>query len=185
MNNLAFDPVDGPWDVDNDSDGVPDSIWIDAGLPVKTTRDGRPYKPLVAILCTDLDGRLNLNAHSNVAQAEISELYTSLQEVTLSDGSNKTTQDKPRGQGYGPPEIALDYVFIKPHNTDPNRFAIAPNNFTAAKDTLKRLLLGGGYEVERGYEVRQIKGRYIKGRYGKNPDKLRVPSSTCRCGRGL
>lgn len=53
----------GPWDVDNDGDGVPDSVWIDIGLPVQQTEDGRWYKPLVAMLVEDLDGRLNLNAH--------------------------------------------------------------------------------------------------------------------------
>ena len=55
----------GPWDVDNDRDGAPDSIWIDLGLPIQTTEDGRRYKPLVAMLVEDLDGRLNLNAHGS------------------------------------------------------------------------------------------------------------------------
>jgi hypothetical protein len=56
------------WDVDNDGDGVPDSVWVDLGLQVRSTADGRLYKPLYAILCTDLDGRLNLNAHGCPAQ---------------------------------------------------------------------------------------------------------------------
>ena len=30
--------------------------------------DGKMYKPLFAILCTDLDGRLNLNAHGSLPQ---------------------------------------------------------------------------------------------------------------------
>ena len=47
----------GQWDVDNDGDGVPDSVWVDLGMPVRATADGRLYKPLFAILCTDLDGR--------------------------------------------------------------------------------------------------------------------------------
>ncbi len=53
----------GPWDVDNDNDGVRDSVWIDAGLPVMIDKQGRLVKPLVAILAVDLDGRLNVNAH--------------------------------------------------------------------------------------------------------------------------
>jgi hypothetical protein len=57
------------WDVDNDGDGVPDSIWVDLGFPARSTKDGRLYKPLVAILCTDMDGRLNVNAHGNYTQA--------------------------------------------------------------------------------------------------------------------
>ena len=77
----GFDPVlggrdvnnDGTpdfyWDVDNDGDGMPDSIWVDIGLPPRTGPDGRMVKPLVAILCLDQDGKLNLNAHGNLAQA--------------------------------------------------------------------------------------------------------------------
>lgn len=54
----------GKWDVDTDGDGIVDSIWLDIGLPVSPGPDGRPRKPLVAILCRDLDGRLDLNVHS-------------------------------------------------------------------------------------------------------------------------
>lgn len=60
----------GPWDVDNDGDGVRDSLWVDLGLPVRTLPDGRHYKPLFAILCVDMDGRLNLNAHGRLAQTQ-------------------------------------------------------------------------------------------------------------------
>lgn len=55
----------GPWDVDNDNDGVPDSIWVDLGEPVQELGDGRMYKPLYAFLIEDMDGRLNLNAHGS------------------------------------------------------------------------------------------------------------------------
>jgi len=60
-----FDPVNGPWDVDNDGDGVTDSVWIDLGMPYQTLPDGRLAKPLFAIMCLDLDGRVNVNAHGN------------------------------------------------------------------------------------------------------------------------
>ncbi|HWB00265.1 MAG TPA: hypothetical protein VG713_17345, partial [Pirellulales bacterium] len=63
--NALFDPVNGPWDIDNDNDGLPDSIWLDLGAPVQQAQDGRLVKPLFAVLCMDLDGRLNLNAHGN------------------------------------------------------------------------------------------------------------------------
>src|SRR5262249_6374897 len=56
------------WDVDNDGDGIPDSIWIDPGLPVITTPDGRRIKRLAAILIKDLDGSVNVNAHGNMMQ---------------------------------------------------------------------------------------------------------------------
>ena len=41
------------------SDGVPDSVWVDLGFPPQQTPDGRLYKPLFAILCVDLDSRIN------------------------------------------------------------------------------------------------------------------------------
>lgn len=68
--DLEFFGPPWPWDVDNDGDGVPDSIWVDVGLPVRQLPDGRRYKPLAAILCVDLDGRLNLNAHGSLVQAD-------------------------------------------------------------------------------------------------------------------
>ena len=50
--------------------GSPDSVWVDLGLPVRYTVDGQAYKPLFAILCLDMDGRLNLNAHGCYAQTQ-------------------------------------------------------------------------------------------------------------------
>ncbi|MBN8624669.1 MAG: hypothetical protein J0M17_04175 [Planctomycetes bacterium] len=64
--NTGFDPLDGPWDVDNDNDNLPDSIWVDLGAPATTAADGRIVKPMFAILVRDLDGRINVNAHGSV-----------------------------------------------------------------------------------------------------------------------
>lgn len=51
------------WDVDNDNDGEPDSVWLDLGFPVTTDEQGRKFKPLFAIYVQSQDGKLNLNAH--------------------------------------------------------------------------------------------------------------------------
>ena len=64
--NTGFDAMDGPWDVDNDNDNLPDSIWVDLGAPVTTAPDGRIVKPMFAVLVRDLDGRINVNAHGSV-----------------------------------------------------------------------------------------------------------------------
>lgn len=64
--NTGFDALDGPWDVDNDNDNLPDSIWVDLGAPVTTAPDGRIVKPMFAVLVRDLDGRINVNAHGSV-----------------------------------------------------------------------------------------------------------------------
>lgn len=90
--NPTFNSIVGPWDVDNDGDGIRDSIWIDMGFPIQTDSSGRQYKPLFAVLCLDMDGRLNLNAHGN-------EMH-----LTYND-------DIPRGMGYGPAEINLNGLF--------------------------------------------------------------------------
>ncbi len=69
-NGSYFDPVNGPLDVDNDGDGVMDSVWVDLGFPVQTAPDGTTFKPLFAIWTLDMDGRLNVNAHGNSAHTE-------------------------------------------------------------------------------------------------------------------
>ncbi len=56
------------WDIDNDGDGIPDSVWIDVGFPIQTDDSGRRYRLLVAILCEDLDSRLDVNAQGSPAQ---------------------------------------------------------------------------------------------------------------------
>ncbi len=98
--NPSFDPVNGPWDVDNDGDGLAESVWVDIGLPVQTAPDGRRYKPLVAYHCIDLDGRLNVNAHGNWAQADPANLYN----------TNATTGGIPITPNGGPPYNIASYL---------------------------------------------------------------------------
>ncbi len=116
-NPRLFNPVwDGvspgfSWDVDNDGDGVPDSIWVDVGLAARSTPDGRMYRPLAAILCVDLDGRLNLNAHGTLAQTYLN-YYGPIAPNLLTQnlvpaGEPPGPPVLPRGQGYGPAEVNL------------------------------------------------------------------------------
>ena len=117
------------WDVDNDGDGIPDSVWIDLGFPVRAAADGRLYKPLFAILCVDLDGRLNANAHGCMAQT-VAGNYTG-SGASLSYAANSTQGFPPggaalagtstvtlgRGLGYGPAEINLLPLFSGNYST--------------------------------------------------------------------
>ena len=89
----------GPWDVDSDGDGVADSLWLDIGLPV----NANGYKPLVAFLVQDLDGRLNINAHGNYAHLE------SGFDMSAPDPNGATGSLQVRGGGYGPAEVRLDF----------------------------------------------------------------------------
>ncbi len=67
--NPNFDPVEGPWDVDNDRDGRPDSVWLDPGWPAQVAANGQSYKHLVAIQVRPLDGGIDINAVGNMAHA--------------------------------------------------------------------------------------------------------------------
>jgi hypothetical protein len=115
----------GSWDVDNDGDGRLDSIWLDPRLPVKTASNGRAYRPLVSFLCVDLDSRLNVNAHANVAQVTseynqgtigapnlTGRPYAGGFNGTLAQLNNTTSLagGLARGQGYGPTEISFRHL---------------------------------------------------------------------------
>ncbi|MFN5104086.1 MAG: hypothetical protein ACK5GJ_14940, partial [Planctomycetota bacterium] len=60
--------ISGPWDVDNDGDGVADSVWVNPNLPAIHSPDGRLLKALTAVMIQDLDGRLNINLHGDRVQ---------------------------------------------------------------------------------------------------------------------
>ncbi|MEM7314805.1 MAG: hypothetical protein AAF497_16790, partial [Planctomycetota bacterium] len=101
-----FDTVPVNWDVDNDGDGLRDSIWVDVGLPVRISEDGKQYKPLAAILCIDLDGRIDLNTAGIVAGGTV--------DPTITDPSVFAQQTAPtvyiRGSGLGPFDVTLPYT---------------------------------------------------------------------------
>ena len=116
------------WDVDNDGDGIHDSVWVDIGLPAQTAPDGKRFRPLVAILCQDLDGRLNLNAHGQDGMVPsvitFAQIPLPTNPVTYNYSSSTTvstpvplhplnayvsgnTERLPRGRGIGPAEVIL------------------------------------------------------------------------------
>ncbi len=95
-----------PWDVDNDNDGTPDSVWIDAGLGIYVDpKTNKTYKRLVSYLVIDMDGRLNVNVHGNEAQ-QSSDFNTF--DDTFAPMNGVTGSLKIRGIGNGPAEVRLD-----------------------------------------------------------------------------
>jgi hypothetical protein len=107
----------GVWDVDNDNDGVPDSIWIDPGLPIITTPDGRRIKRLAAILVKDLDGRINVNVHGSISQyfpTAGQETHRTGHTVTFPYFAGQSGAGSPlylpRGFGYGPAEVDFQNI---------------------------------------------------------------------------
>jgi hypothetical protein len=67
--DLKPDPATGKitYDVDNDGDGTPDSVWVDLGYPARRDASGRLYKPLFAFMVIGLNGRIPLNTAGNLA----------------------------------------------------------------------------------------------------------------------
>jgi large repetitive protein len=55
------------YDVDNDGDGLTDSVWLDLGYPVRRDSRGSLYKPLFAFMVIGLNGRIPLNTAGNLA----------------------------------------------------------------------------------------------------------------------
>jgi hypothetical protein len=55
------------YDVDNDGDGLTDSVWVDLGYPARRDSKGQLYKPLFAFMVIGLNGRIPLNTAGNLA----------------------------------------------------------------------------------------------------------------------
>lgn len=130
--NPAYHVLYGPFDVDNDRDGTPDSVWVFPGAPIYTDKYGKTYTKCIAVLAKDLDSRINANLHGNVAHLDTdyhSDLYYennfpvidtigNLDLVFPVIGNDMTKHYQSggtpprltvRGQGYGPAAVRLDY----------------------------------------------------------------------------
>jgi hypothetical protein len=68
----AFGTTGATCQVDNDGDGVPDSIWLSGLLQPLTLADGKTLSFRVSYLVLDLDSRINVNAHGRRAGAPAS-----------------------------------------------------------------------------------------------------------------
>lgn len=98
------------WDVDNDGDGKADSVWLDLGMPPRTDGNGQTYKPLFAILCVDMDGRMNVNAHGCLAQTKTDYYKFDVPSSLTFAGASSSLTTISRGQGVGPAEINLAWL---------------------------------------------------------------------------
>ena len=108
LNQLVEALINGQWDVDNDSDGIPDSVWVDFGLPEFVAEDGRVLRPLVAPMIEDLGARLNLNAHGSLqSKATVKQSGAIGDAAAAWSGQPRTQRSLYRGVGWGPADIAL------------------------------------------------------------------------------
>ncbi len=53
--------------VDNDNDGIRDSVWLDLNYPATTLSDGRKMIPLFSFMVQDADSLINLNTAGNTS----------------------------------------------------------------------------------------------------------------------
>ncbi len=108
---LATGGTEG-WDVDNTGDGIQDSVFVNAGLPLVTMPDGTLVQPMPAYRIEDLSGRVNINTAGSLAtMAHLDSAYnvTNRRAAGLKGMFPRTnmTQPLPQGGGfgYGPAEI--------------------------------------------------------------------------------
>jgi len=90
------------YDVDNDGDGIADSVWLDLGYPARRNAQGTLYKPLFAFMVVGLNGRLPLNTAGNLAgrggpeesnATHTSHLGNSVSEIDPSYGLQNAKED--------------------------------------------------------------------------------------------
>ncbi len=104
----------GPWDVDNDGDGLADSVWVDINMPLMTSSEGKLLKVLAAFYITDMDSKLDLNAAGSQAQGALSTFtqYLPANDPRYAYNGNWPSQSFwPQGLGFGSADISLAQLF--------------------------------------------------------------------------
>lgn len=106
------------WDVDNDGDLTADSVWVDPGLPIVTSPDGKYLKALAATLILDMDGRVNVNVSGDRKQLDAGAAYRTRAQLgndlsmsRVDPVAGLTQVFLPQGLGYGPADISLNHLF--------------------------------------------------------------------------
>lgn len=99
----------GPWDVDNDSEGIRDSVWVDLNFPLMTSPEGKLLKTLVAFYIEDMDGKLDINAAGGWDTTPAANMGSgaSLNKYAYANTNSAAIGTWPQGLGYGPAEISL------------------------------------------------------------------------------
>jgi hypothetical protein len=100
-------------DVDTDGDGVLDSVWLDLGWNPVTMSDGTRVKPLFAIRCVDLQGRLNVNVHGSPVHPSAettTDARLAARQSTQAALDPKKTYPPPMGQGAGTADVRIEAV---------------------------------------------------------------------------
>jgi len=106
------------WDVDNDNDITADSVWVDPGLPIIKSSNGKYLKVLAATLILDMDSRINVNVVGDRNQINFgaeyrtkAQLGNDLSMSRVDIANSITSVFLPQGVGYGPADIAINRLF--------------------------------------------------------------------------
>jgi hypothetical protein len=104
--------VRGPFDVDNDGDGIPDSVWLDLLLPTIVSGEGKILQPMIAPMVEDMDGLINVNAHGQWTHIDNGATYSYTAPAAITGPwpagqFNTPIAELFRGRGYGPAEIVI------------------------------------------------------------------------------
>jgi hypothetical protein len=143
---IARELATGGWDVDNNGDGIPDSVWIDIGMQPFTTPDGKVVKPLAAYRIEDLGGRIDVNAAGSLAY------FVNAADINASGGIGQTSggitnvlaanpeatfAESVRGFGTGPADMTLRTMFLNANFGRElllRRYGIVHGDMVAGKD---------------------------------------------------
>lgn len=169
----SYSSTGGTLKIDNDGDGVLDSAWIDVGLPAFPDAAGNMIYPKAAVLITDLDGRLNINAHGSRGTVDYSSLYPS----TFAPGSASLTNvitsttsfaNYPKGYGFGPAETSLDQTLLFTGSSK------APTSSTSWNTLTQGISASGTDADPNTYRPAPNLGP-VEGRYGSSPTATGLP----------
>ena len=108
------------YDIDNDGDGVTDSVWLDLGYAPRRDATGKLFKPLFAFMVIGLNGRMPLNTVGN---------------LSARDNRGTPLYEQATHLGNSPSEIDPTWG-LQNHNGQANAANSAVNNGIYAQDQL-------------------------------------------------
>ncbi|MEO1527889.1 MAG: hypothetical protein AAFX06_20855 [Planctomycetota bacterium] len=176
VENLGRWLINGPWDVDNDGDGLPDSVWVDFNLPTITSPEGLLLKPMIAPLVEDNDGKVNVNYAGSYNQL-LTERFlpnpiTGPTSQTQYDATtffnvNNFLGISASGGGIGPAEIDFSHLFrFEQPFSRPTLPTIPPREGPLATTQIFGTLNHTGAGYLNGNGTINFAGELLRTRYG-------------------
>ncbi len=146
------------YDVDNDGDGVTDSVWTDLGYPAQRGSNGKLYKPLFAFMVQGLNGKIPLNTAGNLNMRSYADWIMS-SSGPIEDGViGRPLVDHASHLGYSPSEVNPKYALTSMNSvTGLNAMGQPVPGASAGTFQLQKLLQGW----------KDSNGTPVQGRFGE------------------